>query len=147
MDRNILWSIGLGAFLVSAAGVVSRSCERARLSSRHRTRRLVRPPLDQNLSLPRRSGTIRLRHLSGLRPSRRKLPDDFWGREGSMSNTFNVLAVMACVGAFVASGCAAGPSQITILATNDIHGGIEPSTLKDGTQEGGLAWISHTSLG
>jgi 5'-nucleotidase len=28
------------------------------------------------------------------------------------------------------------------LATNDIHGGIEPSALKDGTQEGGLAMFS-----
>jgi 2',3'-cyclic-nucleotide 2'-phosphodiesterase (5'-nucleotidase family) len=33
-------------------------------------------------------------------------------------------------------------TQITILATNDIHGGIEPSLLKDGTKEGGLAAFS-----
>ena len=30
------------------------------------------------------------------------------------------------------------------LATSDIHGGIEPTTLKDGTVEGGLAAFSGT---
>jgi 5'-nucleotidase len=53
-----------------------------------------------------------------------------------------VLTLVSCVAAFMVSGCAAEPTQITILATNDIHGGIEPTVAKDGTVEGGLAAFS-----
>ncbi|HEV3312000.1 MAG TPA: 5'-nucleotidase C-terminal domain-containing protein, partial [Chloroflexota bacterium] len=42
------------------------------------------------------------------------------------------------------SGCTPKPTQITLLATNDIHGGIEPTVLKDGTNAGGLAAFSGT---
>jgi 5'-nucleotidase len=59
-----------------------------------------------------------------------------------MDNTSRMLAVMGCVAALAVSGCAAKPTQITILATNDIHGGIEPSVANDGTAEGGLAAFS-----
>jgi hypothetical protein len=45
------------------------------------------------------------------------------------------------------SGCAAEPTQITILATYDIHGGIEPTALADGTIKGGLADFSGTVPG
>ena len=61
-----------------------------------------------------------------------------------MSNDSRMLAVIAAVTALAVSGCAAQPTQITILATNDIHGGIEPSVAKDGTIEGGLAAFSGT---
>jgi 5'-nucleotidase len=63
---------------------------------------------------------------------------------GLMNDTSRMLAVMGCVAALAVSGCAAKPTQITILATNDIHGGIEPSVSKDGTIEGGLAAFSGT---
>jgi len=53
-----------------------------------------------------------------------------------------LVARMACVAALALSGCAAKPTQITILATNDIHGGIEPNRLGDGSTEGGLATFS-----
>lgn len=53
-----------------------------------------------------------------------------------------LVATMGCVAALALSGCAAKPTQITILATNDIHGGIEPSLLGDGSTEGGLAAFS-----
>jgi hypothetical protein len=56
-----------------------------------------------------------------------------------MAHASRVLAAISCVAAFTASACAAEPTQITILATNDIHGGIEPNRLKDGAVEGGLA--------
>src|SRR5262245_15789363 len=59
-----------------------------------------------------------------------------------MGNASRVLAVMGCLAALAVSGCAAKPTQITILATNDIHGGIEPNVLNDGTVEGGLAAFS-----
>jgi 5'-nucleotidase len=55
-----------------------------------------------------------------------------------------MLAMMGCVAALAVSGCAAKPTQITILATNDIHGGIEANVSKDGTTEGGLAAFSGT---
>src|SRR5262249_31619879 len=61
-----------------------------------------------------------------------------------MADASMMLAVISCVAAFTVSGCVAEPTQITILATNDIHGGIEPNTLKDGTVEGGLAAFSGT---
>src|SRR5713101_2138443 len=61
-----------------------------------------------------------------------------------MDHSPRVLAVMGCVAALAVSGCAAKPTQITILATNDIHGGIEPTVSKDGTTEGGLAAFSGT---
>ena len=61
---------------------------------------------------------------------------------GLMNDASRTLAAMGCVAALAVSGCAAKPSQITILATNDIHGGIEPSVSKDGTIEGGLAFFS-----
>jgi 5'-nucleotidase len=61
-----------------------------------------------------------------------------------MDDASRILAVIGCVAALAISGCAAKPTQITILATNDIHGGIEPSVLKDGTIEGGLAAFSGT---
>jgi 5'-nucleotidase len=61
-----------------------------------------------------------------------------------MDNVSRMLAVMCCVAALAVSGCTAKPTQITILATNDIHGGIEPNVLKDGTIEGGLAAFSGT---
>jgi 5'-nucleotidase len=54
-----------------------------------------------------------------------------------------MLAVLGCVAALAVSGCAAKPTQITILATNDIHGGVEP-VLKDGITEGGMAAFSGT---
>ena len=54
------------------------------------------------------------------------------------------LALIGCIAACVVSGCSARPTQITILATNDIHGGIEPTTSSDGTVEGGLAAFSGT---
>jgi 5'-nucleotidase len=57
-------------------------------------------------------------------------------------NTSRMIAVLGCAAALAVSGCAAKPTQITILATNDIHGGIEPTVLKDGTMEGGLAAFS-----
>jgi 5'-nucleotidase len=53
-----------------------------------------------------------------------------------------MLALVSCFAAFMVSGCAAEPTQITILATNDIHGGIEPTVAKDGAVEGGLAAFS-----
>src|SRR5262249_450935 len=53
-----------------------------------------------------------------------------------------LVARMACVAALALSGCAAKPTQITILATNDIHGGIELNRLGDGSTEGGLATFS-----
>jgi 2',3'-cyclic-nucleotide 2'-phosphodiesterase (5'-nucleotidase family) len=52
--------------------------------------------------------------------------------------------MLAAVTAFAVSNCAVEPTQITILATSDIHGGIEPTTLKDGTVESGLAAFSGT---
>src|SRR6266852_9607858 len=61
-----------------------------------------------------------------------------------MESASRILAMMACVAALAVSGCAAKATQITILATNDIHGGIEPSVSKDGTIEGGLAAFSGT---
>src|SRR6266446_3437341 len=60
-----------------------------------------------------------------------------------MDDASRMLAVMGCVAALAVSGCAAKPTQITILATNDIHG-IEPNVSKDGTIEGGLAAFSGT---
>ena len=57
---------------------------------------------------------------------------------------FVTLALAGCLTALLASGCAAQPVQITILATNDIHGGIEPTTSSDGSVEGGLAAFSGT---
>jgi len=57
-----------------------------------------------------------------------------------------LVAMMAgCVVVLAASACAAQPTQITILATNDIHGGIEASQLADGSTEGGLAAFSGTA--
>jgi 5'-nucleotidase len=61
-----------------------------------------------------------------------------------MDNFSRMLAGMGCVAALAVSGCATKPTQITILATNDIHGGVEPNLLKDGTIEGGLAAFSGT---
>src|SRR5215813_4009482 len=61
-----------------------------------------------------------------------------------MADASRMLAVISCVAAFTVSGCAAEPTQITILATNDMHGGIEPNRSKDGTVEGGLAAFSGT---
>jgi len=61
-----------------------------------------------------------------------------------MADACKVLAFVACVAALAVSGCAAEPTQITILATNDIHGGIEPTTSNDGAMEGGLAAFSGT---
>jgi 5'-nucleotidase len=61
-----------------------------------------------------------------------------------MDNASRMLALMGCVAALAVSGCAAKPTQITILATNDIHGGIEPNVSKDGTIEGGMAAFSGT---
>ena len=61
-----------------------------------------------------------------------------------MAHTSGMLAVISCVAAFTVSDCVAEPTQITILATNDIHGGIEPNRLKDGAVEGGLAAFSGT---
>lgn len=55
-----------------------------------------------------------------------------------------MLAVVAFILASTASCSAAEPIQITILATNDIHGGIEPTAFSDGTSEGGLAAFSGT---
>src|SRR5215471_997555 len=55
-----------------------------------------------------------------------------------------VVAMMGYVAASAFSACTAQPSQITILATNDIHGGIEPNQLGDGSKEGGLAAFSGT---
>ena len=63
---------------------------------------------------------------------------------GLMDDASRKLAVMGCVAALAVSGCAAKPTQITILATNDIHGGIEPNVSKDGPIEGGLAAFSGT---
>jgi 5'-nucleotidase len=57
---------------------------------------------------------------------------------------FRTLALVSCLATFTVSGCTAEPTQITILATNDIHGGIEPAVAKDGTVEGGLAAFSGT---
>jgi 5'-nucleotidase len=54
-----------------------------------------------------------------------------------------MIATIICVVAFLDSGWAKGSTtQITILATNDIHGGIEPATGSDGTVVGGLAAYS-----
>lgn len=61
-----------------------------------------------------------------------------------MGDASRMLAVISCVAAFTVSGRAAELTQVTILATNDIHGGIEPNRLKDGTVEGGLAAFSGT---
>src|SRR5499427_5425284 len=61
-----------------------------------------------------------------------------------MDHASRILVVMGCVAALLISGCAAKPTQITILATNDIHGGIEPGASKDGNIEGGLAAFSGT---
>lgn len=61
-----------------------------------------------------------------------------------MGNGSRMLSVMGCVAALAVSGCTAKPTQITILATNDIHGGIDSSTLQDGSIEGGLAAFSGT---
>jgi 2',3'-cyclic-nucleotide 2'-phosphodiesterase (5'-nucleotidase family) len=60
---------------------------------------------------------------------------------GVSHNAYRILVIIGCALALVVSGCAAKPSQITILATNDIHGGLEPNILKDDT-EGGLAAFS-----
>src|SRR6516162_7463523 len=60
-----------------------------------------------------------------------------------MAHTSRMLAVISCVAALTVLGCAAEPTKITILATNDIHGGIEPNRLKDAV-EGGLAALSGT---
>src|SRR3954451_744460 len=60
-----------------------------------------------------------------------------------MDDLSRMRAVMVCLATLVA-GCTAKPTQITILATNDIHGGIEPNVLKDGTIEGGMAAFSGT---
>ena len=57
-------------------------------------------------------------------------------------NATRMIAAISCVAAFMVSGCAKEPIQITILATNDIHGGIEPTTGSDGTVVGGLAALS-----
>jgi 2',3'-cyclic-nucleotide 2'-phosphodiesterase (5'-nucleotidase family) len=51
-----------------------------------------------------------------------------------------LVAMMGRTAAMALSGCAAKPTQITILATNDIHGGIEPNQLGDGSTQGGLAF-------
>jgi len=61
-----------------------------------------------------------------------------------MSNLSKMVAVMVGAAAFAVAGCNAQPTQITILATNDIHGGIEPGVASDGTMEGGLAAFSGT---
>lgn len=61
---------------------------------------------------------------------------------GRAQRIFAVGIVTLNVVTFAALGHAAEPTQITILATNDIHGGIEPSTLTDGTHVGGLAMFS-----
>ena len=61
-----------------------------------------------------------------------------------MDNLSRMRAVMGCVATLALAGCAAKPTQVTILATNDIHGGIEPNVLNDGTSEGGLAAFSGT---
>lgn len=61
-----------------------------------------------------------------------------------MDNLSRMRAVMGCVAMLALVGCAAKPTQVTILATNDIHGGIEPNVLNDGTIEGGLAAFSGT---
>jgi 2',3'-cyclic-nucleotide 2'-phosphodiesterase (5'-nucleotidase family) len=58
------------------------------------------------------------------------------------ANATRMIAAISCVAAFMVSGCAKEPIQITILATNDIHGGIEPTTGSDGTVVGGLAALS-----
>src|SRR5262245_9220077 len=54
----------------------------------------------------------------------------------------SILALVSCVAAVMLCGCAAQPTQITILATNDVHGGLEPTVAKDGNVEGGLAAFS-----
>jgi len=65
-----------------------------------------------------------------------------------MDNVLSRLAMMGCISAaFAVSGCTEQQTQITqitLLATNDIHGGIEPKVLDDGTKEGGLAAFSGT---
>src|SRR6516162_3504294 len=61
-----------------------------------------------------------------------------------MDGASRTLALIGCIAAFTFSGCTRQPTQITILATNDIHGGIEPTTSSDGTAEGGLAAFSGT---
>src|SRR5215471_9847273 len=61
-----------------------------------------------------------------------------------MDHALRILGVMGCVAALLISGCAAKPTQITILATNDIHGGIEPGASKDGNIEGGMAAFAGT---
>ena len=53
-----------------------------------------------------------------------------------MSNLSKMVAVMVGAAGFAVAGCNAQPTQITILATNDIHGGIEP----------GIASIGVTSV-
>src|SRR6266702_2971500 len=63
-------------------------------------------------------------------------------RRVAMENGSRLLAAIGCVAALAVSGCDVKPTQITILATNDIHGGVEPSTLQDGSLEGGLAAFS-----
>src|SRR5262249_56092171 len=56
-----------------------------------------------------------------------------------MAHTSRMFAVISCVAAFTVSDWAAEPTQVTILETNDIHGGIEPNRLKDGTVEGAMS--------
>lgn len=53
-----------------------------------------------------------------------------------------IYAGLVVIGPILTTACAAQPTQITILATNDIHGGVEPTVLKDGTKVGGLAMFS-----
>jgi 5'-nucleotidase len=60
------------------------------------------------------------------------------------AKSLRVLAIAGCVTALAFPASAAELVQITILATNDIHGGIEPTTLQDGTIAGGLAAFSGT---
>src|SRR5262245_25219802 len=60
-----------------------------------------------------------------------------------MAHTSRMFAVISCVAAFTVSDCAAEPTQVTILATNDIHGGSEPNRLKDGTVEGAMSQAGY----
>src|SRR5262245_23022564 len=71
-------------------------------------------------------------HTNAVRPA------SYW----PTTRATRMLALVSCVAAVMLSGCAAAPTQITILATNDVHGGIEPTLAKDGTVEGGLAAFS-----
>src|SRR5215510_5481472 len=58
-----------------------------------------------------------------------------------MGKAAKMFAVIFCV-VFGNVARAEETTQITILATNDIHGSIEPNVLSDGTREGGLAMFS-----